>query len=71
MDAGAGLALVIVTLLSLVQTEASHTCEIGYLYESRPLKAFNIVGTSRSYLKTLGNCLPRNNILTPAPCQDN
>ena len=62
-------SLVSVALFPLAKTEASPTCEIGYLYESRPLKAFNIVGTSRSYLKTLGNCLPRNNILTLAPCQ--
>ena len=63
-------SLVSVALFPLAKTEASPSCEIGYLYESRPLKAFNIVGTSRSYLKTLGNCLPRNNILTLAPpCQ--
>ena len=64
-----GWSLATVALCPLAQTEASPTCEIGYLYESRPLKAFNIVGTSRSYLKTLGNCLPRNNILTLASCQ--
>ena len=36
---------------------------VGQLCET-----FNIAGTSGSYLKTLGNCLPRNNILTSGKC---
>ena len=60
--------MLILDVLSLAHPEASNTVlvvkEVIYTSRTELCETFNIAGTSGSYLKTLGNCLPRNNILT-------
>ena len=65
-------SMLILDVLSLADPEASNTVlvvkEVIYTSRTELCETFNIAGTSGSYLKTLGNCLPRNNILTSGKC---
>ena len=65
-------SMLILDVLSLADPEASNTVlvvkEVIYTSRAELCETFNIAGTSGSYLKTLGNCLPRNNILTSGKC---